>query len=187
MRRFLKKDLYVKAGGDIHGQAAIACPPPSRRLKERLSDVRVVLSGGSRVPAPALCQLQMSFVLRNGSSAEQGVSMRPSENALVRVHESAQRVSAKRESYRESAKRGSVQRGTAQRESAQRGQFPEYSSDSEENEEETCPRVSYRIPHLKKSGMMMMMMSFICPCRNKMTEPRLSCMLHVSNNAVGRS
>ncbi len=153
------------------------------------------------MPAPALCQLQMSFVLRNGSSAEQGVS--PSENALVRVHESAQRVSAKRESYRESAKRGSVQRGTAQRESAQRGQFPEYSSDSEENEEETCPRVSYRIPHdddrsfivltetkfsnLKKSGMMMMMMSFICPCRNKMTEPRLSCMLHVSNNAVGRS
>jgi hypothetical protein len=76
--------------------------------------------------------------------------MRPSENALVRVRESAQRVSAKRESYRESAKRGSVQRETAQRESAQRGQFLDDSSDSAVNEEETCPRVSYRIPHLQK-------------------------------------
>jgi hypothetical protein len=78
----------------------------------------------------------------DGSSAERGVSMRPSENALVRVRESAQRVSAKRESYRESAKRESVKRRA----------FPEDSSDSEQNEEETCPRVyiSYRIPYLKR-------------------------------------
>jgi hypothetical protein len=87
----------------------------------------------------------------DGSSAERGVSMRPSENALVRVRESAQRVSAKRESYRESAKRESY-RESAKRESVKRRAFPEDSSDSEQNEEETCPRVyiSYRIPYLKR-------------------------------------